>query len=49
MVIGYYHPHSTVAFIYVRMTDEAAFDMNQLIKRFHIHNYILYLTYNDFI
>ena len=49
MVIGYYHPHSTVAFIYVRMTDEAAFDMNQLIKRFHIHYYILDFTYNDLI
>ena len=49
MVIGYYHPHSTVDFIYVRMTDEAAFDMNQFTKRFHIHYYILYLTYNDFI
>ena len=32
MVIGYYHPHSTVDFIYVRMTDETAFDVNQFIK-----------------
>ena len=32
MVIGYYHTHSTVDFIYVRMTDETAFDVNQFIK-----------------